>query len=131
MTTYDTGNGQSDVKHDGNPDPKPDEKPAAKQDEKTDKPKKLTLAEQKAKWAREAEATRVGLQAEIDQLEAEIVTIETTAGTQIAEINEDIKQLKAEMRNIGGIHDKAEKVVTVPGPAAVAAPKAPKKGRGR
>jgi ethanolamine utilization cobalamin adenosyltransferase len=129
MTTDYMGNGQADEKHVDNPDDKPAEKPAAKQDEKKDEPKKLTLAERKANWAREAEETRIGLQAEIDQLQAEINTIETDAAVRVAEINEDIKQLKAEMRNVGGIHEKAEKVVTIPGPAATAAPASTKRAK--
>jgi hypothetical protein len=121
------GNGQSDVKHDGNPDDKRDDPKPDKPAEKTEEPKTLTLAERKKAWAREAEETRTGLLADIDQLLAEINAIESTANVQVAEIEAEIKQLRAEIRNIDKIHGNAEKVVTVPGPAATAAPVAVKK----
>jgi peptidoglycan hydrolase CwlO-like protein len=121
MTTDYMGNGQSDEKHDDNPDSKPDETP--------DEPKTLTLAERKKAWAREAQETRTGLLADIDQLLAEINAIESTANVQVAEIEAEIKQLRAEIRNIDKIHGNAEKVVTVPGPAATAPPVVAKKAK--
>jgi len=118
-----TENGQADK---AQPDEVKPDTPAGDTDEPT-----LTLAEKKAKITAWAEGIRTGLLAEIDQLQAKANAIENVASVQIAEIESEIKQLRAEVRNMEKIHGLGEKVVTTPGKPKDAAPVAAKKAAKR